>query len=124
LAGLVFEDNKAISAGIALVNTAQGVTKALSIQNYAGAAITAAMGAAQISSILGASRGGGSTVSGGSGSAPAQEAFQPETTSLELSSADSGGSQAQTINFGTDSGDDLIDAIAAALNKAKIEGRA
>jgi hypothetical protein len=124
LAGLVFEDNKAISAGVALVNTAQGVTKALSIQNYAGAAITAAMGAAQISSILSASKGGSSTVSGGSGSAPAQEAFQPETTSLELSDSTASGSQSQTINFGTDSGDDLIDAIAAALNKAKIEGRA
>jgi hypothetical protein len=120
LAGLVFEDNKAISAGIALVNTAQGVTKALSIQNYAGAAITAAMGAAQISSILGASRGGGSTVSGGSGSAPAQEAFQPETTSLELSSADSGGSQTRNITVPT--GDEVGIALANWIKQAEIEG--
>ena len=68
--------------------------------------------------------GSGSPNSASTNTTPAQEAFQPETTSLELSESTSSGSQAQTINFGTDSGDDLIDAIAAALNKAKIEGRA
>jgi hypothetical protein len=121
LAALVFEDNKAISAGIALVNTAQGVTKALSIQNYAGAAITAAMGAAQISSILSASKGGGSTVSGGSGSAPAQEAFEPETTSLELSDSTASGSQ--TLNVTVPSGDELGIALANWMKQAEIEGR-
>lgn len=75
---------------------------------------------------LGGSSGGGSAPSGSSSPTPnsTQQAFQPETTSLELSDASESGSSAQTINFGTDSGDDLIDAIANALNKAQIEGRA
>ena len=124
LAMLVFQDNKAVSAGIAAVNTAEGITKALSKENYASAAVIAATGALQISTILSASKGGGSVSSVSSSVPTTQESFQPETTSLELSDSSESGSSAQTINFGTDSGDDLIDAIAAALNKAQIEGRA
>ena len=59
LAAVVFEDNKAVASGIALVNTAQGITKALASQDYAGAALTAVMGATQIAAINSASKGGG-----------------------------------------------------------------
>ena len=71
--------------------------------------------------------GGGSSGPSSAGVAakdPEQQNFQPETTSLELTDSSESGSQATTINFGTDSGDDLIDAIATALNKAQREGRA
>ena len=121
IASIVFEDSKEISAGIAFVNTAQGVTKALAVQDYAGAAFTAVAGAAQISAILGASRGGGSA-----STVPArqpQQDFEAETSSLELSSATDSGSATQPIRFATDSGDELIDAIASALNKGQTEGR-
>jgi hypothetical protein len=67
--------------------------------------------------------GGGSSPSSrssGSSSTPAQEAFQPETTSLELSSADSGG--AQTLNVTVPSGDELGIALANWMKQAKIEG--
>ncbi len=125
LASFVFEDNKSVSAGIALVNTATGVTKALASQDYAGAALTGVMGAAQIAAILGASKGGGSVPSIASAPTPtSQSDFEQDTSSLDISDSSAGGSQAATINFGTDSGDDLIDAIAAALNKAQTEGRA
>lgn len=83
IASLVFEDNKAVSAGIALVNTAQGVTKALASQDYAGAALTAVVGAAQISAILGASKGGG-TVPSVAATAPSTPDFQPETNTASL----------------------------------------
>jgi hypothetical protein len=134
LAGAFFEDNKAIKAGIIIADTAVAINRQFADLPFpaavASSVAVAASGVAQLAALKSASKGGGSISSGGGGSVSAtssqssQEAFQPETTSLELSSADSGGSQAQTINFGTDSGDDLIDAIAAALNKAKIEGRA
>jgi hypothetical protein len=67
--------------------------------------------------------GGGSSPSSrssGSSSTPAQEAFQPETTSLELSSADGGG--AQTLNVTVPSGDELGIALANWMKQAKIEG--
>jgi hypothetical protein len=122
LAGLVFEDNKAVSAGIALVNTAQGVTKALSTQDYAGAAITGVMGAAQIAAILGASKGGGSipTVA----SAPPvqqQQQFTPETESIELTEQTGNeGLSVQRIIISTDDGNDIFDGIAQGLeNRAR-----
>lgn len=126
LASLVFEDNKAVSAGIALVNTSQGVTKALAVQDYAGASLTAAMGAAQISAILGASKGGGSVSSvGGSSqqSQPIQQDFQAETAGLDLSSATGSGSTSGEIRFATDTGDQLIDLLAEGLNRGREEGR-
>jgi hypothetical protein len=126
LAAFVFEDNKGIAAGIALMNTAQGVTKALASQDYAGAAITGVMGAGQIAAILGASKGGGGSIPSVTAPAPtnsSQSDFLPETTGLELSDSDGSGSSIQTIRFATDSGDDIINAIAGALNKGQEEGR-
>ena len=125
LASLVFEDNKAVSAGIALINTSEGVTKALAVQDYAGAAVTAAMGAAQISAILSASKGGGSvpTVGGGVSSPQTQQDFQAETTSLDLTSATDSGSATNDIRFATDTGDQLLDLLADGLNRGREEGR-
>jgi hypothetical protein len=62
----LFALNKAAAIGNAIVNTAQGITKAWSLGPILGppmAAIVAAAGAAQISAIRGASFGGGSTPS-------------------------------------------------------------
>ena len=55
-----FNINKAAALASAIINTAEGVTKALASQNYAAAALTAAMGAAQIATISSTSFGGGS----------------------------------------------------------------
>jgi hypothetical protein len=86
-----------------------------------------AIGAATLGGLAGGSSSGGGSV--GSISAPTPEPqsvkdFEQETARLEVSDSTSDGSAVQTINFATDSGDDLIDAIAAALNKAQTEGRA
>jgi hypothetical protein len=123
LAAFVFEDNKAISAGIAVINTAEGITAALAKQNYAGAALTAAMGAAQISSILSASKGGGAVASVQSSVAPTGPDFVQDTDALQLTDSSASGSASNEIRFATDSGDELVDAIASALNKGQSEGR-
>ena len=81
--------------------------------------------AAQLSNALSSTKGGG-TVSegaGGSGTVAPQQDFQEQTSSLELTDASAGGSTQQTITFGTDTGDDLVNAIAEALNKGMSEGR-
>lgn len=129
--GAFFEDNKAIQAGIIVADTATGVMRAFATSSniyeaYANAAIVTATGIAQLANLKSASKGGGSIAGGtasSSNSTPQQQEFQPETTSLEVTEASVGGSDVQTIRFATDSGDDLIDAISMALNKAQEEGR-
>lgn len=119
LANVVFEDNKAVSAGIAVVNTATGITKALSTQDYAGAALTGIMGAAQIAAILGASKGGGSVPSvSGAPQQSQQPEFAPETSSLELTeqSGDEG-STTQRFIFADSNGNDLFDVLAQGLDE-------
>jgi hypothetical protein len=67
--------SKAFGVAEAVINTAQGITKALAqggILGFAGAAAVAAAGAAQISTILSTQKGSGSqpSVRGGAGSVP------------------------------------------------------
>jgi hypothetical protein len=125
LAQIAFGENKAISATVAFINTAEGVTKALSKQDYAGAALTATLGAVQISSILGASP--GSTGSTGSvpSSAPAEQAnfVQDPGSQLAITDSTATSSTQGRISFSDDSGDDILDAIARGLNKGQSEGR-
>jgi hypothetical protein len=125
LAQIAFGENKAISATVAFINTAEGVTKALSKQDYAGAALTATLGAVQISSILSSSP--GSTGSTGSvpATAPAEQAnfVQDPGSQLAITDSTAGGSTQGRISFSDDSGDDILDAIARGLNKGQSEGR-
>lgn len=71
--GQLFNDNKAFAVATAVINTAEGITKALAqggLLGFVGAAAVAASGAAQIASILSAQPGTSSAPSVG-GSAPA-----------------------------------------------------
>jgi len=92
----------------------------------------AAMAASAIGSVSGGGSGGGGGSSGGgssasdtgaSSNAPEQQNFEAEMSGLEIDDASSQGSGVQTIRFAVDSGDELIDAISSALNKANNEGR-
>ena len=124
LAMLVFGDKKEISATLAFINTAEGVTKALASQDYAGAALTAVTGAAQIASILSADpKGGGNSVSAPTAPAKESRALEQEDdlSSLEFTDATGEGSNTQTITFATDTGDELLDVLASALNKKQRE---
>jgi hypothetical protein len=123
------EDNKAIKAGLIVADTAAAVMMQLSSGDpytaFGRAALAAAMGAAQLANALSSTKGGGSVSEGGGGAVTSTEqpSFERETSSLELTeSSDTGSSQGQIV-FATDTGDDLINAIAAALNKGNSEGR-
>ena len=131
IAKAIFVVSKGLAAADVFVNTQRASMRALAdLGPIAGPPVAAsiqASGHLSMAAIAASTIGGLSNSSGSSSLSttdPSQTAFQPETTSLELSDASESGSSAQTINFGTDSGDDLIDAIANALNKAQIEGRA
>ena len=116
---------QALSSSSAFMNTAEGVTKALADQNYVGAAVTATTGALQIAAILSSTPSGASSGGGGAPSQPArqpvQQNLEPETTSLELSSATQGGGT--NINMTIPDGDDIGMAIASWIMKAQKEGR-
>lgn len=126
---MFFNDNKAIAAGLIIADTAAGIQKSLAINpyDYVNVGIIAATGAMNLANALGSSKGGGSTssgVSGGGGSSQSsQQNFERDTSSLDFTDSTAGGSQTSTIRFATDSGDDIIDAIAGALNKGQAEGR-
>lgn len=132
LGNAFLEDNKAIQAGIIVADTATGIMRAFATSSniyeaYANAAVVAATGIAQLANLRSASKGGGnvseSSSSGGSSSNQSQQDFQEQTSSLDLTDSSSSGSTQQTITFGSDTGDDLVNAIAEALNKGMSEGR-
>jgi hypothetical protein len=124
------EDNKAIKAGLIVADTAAAVMMQLSSGDpytaFGRAALAAAMGAAQLSNALSSTKGGGSISEGSAGGTSSEQStqnFQPETSSLELTDASGDGSNQGQIVFATDTGDDLINAIAGALNRGQAEGR-
>ncbi|MCP4987571.1 MAG: hypothetical protein GY928_16390 [Colwellia sp.] len=97
----LFNNNKAIGAGIIVAETAQNVVT--SVKNSGGipwglpaGAAAAAMGVAQLAALKGATKGGGS-ISGGSGGASSQpqqpESYTPETSSLEVTEQTTTGNQ-------------------------------
>lgn len=122
------EDNKAIKAGLIVADTAAAVMMQMSSGDpytaFGRAALAAAMGAAQLSNALSSTKGGGSVSEGGGGSVTSTEqpSFERETSSLEVTAATEGGSSQGQLVLATDTGDDLINAIAEALNKGISQG--
>ncbi len=118
-----------IKQGLAAANvtmtTAENVTQAFPDPLRTAAAV--AVGIAQLSAIQSSSPNGG----GGGGISSAtptpepqqQEEFRPETSSLDFSDSTSGSSNTMKLQFETDSGDSIMDAIAEALNKSQRTGR-
>jgi hypothetical protein len=147
LAGIIIQKGMALSANA--VSTAAGATAAFAAQQVVGdptsfargtaaaahittlgsinAGLIVATGLGQAAALGGGGGGGGSLSSGGGGgnnSSSSRDAnFEEETTGLEVTDASDQGSTVQTIRFAVDSGDELIDAISSALNKANNEGR-
>lgn len=81
-----FEGNKAFAVANAIINTAEGVTKALAQGGMFAFPIAAALavaGAAQVATILSASPGGGSSVHAPSSSAPAAVQNAPQRAQTE-----------------------------------------
>ena len=124
---ILFNDNKAIGAGIIVAETAQNVVT--SVKNSGGVpwglpagAAAAAMGLSQLAALKGSSKGGGS-IQAGSVSVPAPQKpdFQPESSSLEFTDTTDTGQS--TINLTVPDGDLIGEAIASWLSKAQSEGR-
>lgn len=97
----LFKDNKAFAIANAVVNTAEGVTKALAqggIFGFIGAAGVAAAGAAQIAAIASASPGSASAPSVGAGSSTAtQPQQQASGTAINLTIRGSGSVNVDTL---------------------------
>jgi hypothetical protein len=125
LADQFLEDNKGVRKALVVMNTAAGIMNAFATSSniyeaYGHAAVVAATGIVQLASINSAGKGGGS-VGSASSAPPAQENFQPETSSLELSDSTASGSR--VFNISVPDGDEIGEAIANWLNKAQTEGR-
>ncbi len=109
----VFGESKAFAIGQAIINTAEGVTKALAAYpppfNFAAAAAVGAAGAAQIAAIKSASKGGGGSAGGGASVAPAGPTGPQQAVNVTLHGQ----------NFGRDQVFGLIDEI----NKAGRDGK-
>jgi len=90
MGNLLFEDNKAVQAGMIVADTAVNVVR--SVKNNGGVpfglpagAAAAAMGVAQLAALNSASKGGGSVSSAGTGgSVPAQN-FEDDTPEVQVS---------------------------------------
>ena len=124
-----FKIKQGLSAASAVMNTSEGVTKALADQNYVGAAVTAATGAAQLAAILSAKPdGGGGTIAPASaasgGSTDTGSTFTGDATSTTITDitelTDSGQS---TERFIIEFSDDVIDAVARKVKQSENDGR-
>jgi len=125
LADAFFEDNKAIKAGLVVVDTAAGISKSFAELPYpaalAASASIAATGVAQLAAIQGASKGGGSVSSSGTTSAPVADTQAEPTSSVTVSDSDvSGESQSKVIVAA--SADDIAIALNELMNGAKVSG--
>lgn len=111
-----------LAASNAFMNTAEGVTDALSDQNYVSAALIAATGAAQIAAILSSSPDAPGGKAATPASAPEKETvdeFNDQGTTITDISGGEQTSQRITIEFN----DEVVDAISRQIQKSQSDGR-
>ena len=121
----LFEDNKAINAGLIVADTASAIMASLKINpyDYLNVGVLAATGIAQLANATGASKGGGGVSSSSGGGGQQQQNFERDTSLLDLTEATESGVNTFRIAFDTDSGNDIIDAIAEGLNNGQRRGQ-
>ena len=116
----LFEDQKAVKAGLVVVDTAAGISKAFAELPYpaalAASASIAATGVAQLAAITSASKGGGST----SSAVPA-ETLPDEVPQLEAQNSDLDGSN-QTVTIRFDDSTELGVAFNNAIERSRQDG--
>ena len=111
-----------LSAANAGMNTAEGVTKALSKQDYAGAAYIGLTGAAQIAAIWASTPDGGGSSSQSPAATPAETpavTYNEQTTTVTDITEDVSSQAIFRIEFT----DEVVDAVARKIDKAKSDGR-
>lgn len=125
----LFKVKQGLAAANTVMNTSEGVSKALAEQNYAGAAVTAVTGAAQLAAILSATpSGSGGTITPVSttsdNTTDTGQTFTGEPTSTTITDitelTDSGQS---TERFIIEFSDDVIDAVARKVKQSENDGR-
>lgn len=116
----LFEDQKAVKAGLVVVDTAAGISKAFAELPYpaalAASASIAATGVAQLAAITSASKGGSST----SSAVPA-ESLPDEVPELEAQNSDLNGSN-QTVTIRFDDSTELGVAFNNAIERSRQDG--
>lgn len=116
----LFEDQKSVKAGLVVVDTAAGISKAFAELPYpaalAASASIAATGVAQLAAITSASKGGGST----SSAVPA-ESLPDEVPELEAQNSDLNGSN-QTVTIRFDDSTELGVAFNNAIERSRQDG--
>lgn len=108
-----FNINKAASLAEAIINTATGVTKALASYDFVGAALIAAMGAAQIATISSTQFGGASSgsTSFGAGSGIPSHAGRDSVRDVPVVSSEQRNTARITLELVGGGGDDVTDAV-------------
>lgn len=119
----LFEDNKAIAAGLIVADTASAIMKSLSINpyDYGNVAVLAVTGALQLANALSSQKGGGSTSGAAGGGATITnrpEDFQRETTGLDVTSVlENESSSVQRVVFDVDGNEEFISALSDTIAK-------
>lgn len=122
----LFDDNKAVAAGLIVADTATAIVKSLSINpyDYVNVGIIAATGAVNLANALGATKGGGGISSSGGGggtSSPQQESFTPETSSLSVTEQSEEGVRSFTLVL--QDGRSLGEVVMSDIEEATRQGR-
>jgi hypothetical protein len=120
---LLFEDNKAIAAGLIIADTAAAIMASLKISpfDYVNVGILATTGAVQVANALSSSKGGGGSLSAPT-AAPQQspqQSFNDQGTTITDISDGEVTSQRLTIEFN----DEVVDAISRQIQKSQSDGR-
>lgn len=125
IGNLLFEDNKALRAGLVVADTAAGIVRAFADLPYpaalAASASIAATGLAQLSAINSASKGGGSVASSSS-AAPVDTTLPEETPELSIGAGDVSGANQSIIIRIEGGGDDITEAIAKNIKVMQVNG--
>jgi hypothetical protein len=120
---LLFEDNKAIAAGLIIADTAAAIMASLKISpfDYVNVGILATTGAVQVANALSSSKGGGGSLSAPT-AAPQQspqQSFNDQGTTITDISDGEVTSQRVVIEFN----DEVVDAISRQIQKSQSDGR-
>ena len=125
----LFKVKQGLAAANTVMNTSEGVTKALADQNYAGAAVTAVTGAAQLAAILSATPDGSSgTISPVSTTSDTTSdtgsTFTGDETSTTITDiTELTGTEQSTERFIIEFSDDVVDAVARKVKQSENDGR-
>jgi hypothetical protein len=124
---LLFEDNKAIAAGLIVADTAAAIMASLKIApyDYFNVGLIATTGAVQFANALSSSKGGGGSMSAPTGSGTPQQAPEPvdDFNDQGATITDISEGQQSTQRLVIEFNDEVVDAISRQIQKSQSDGR-